>query len=80
MTPQVELVRMLGDINSECYVAPLKVYPMRMLGDVIGLTGECVKLGTLPCTAGISSDDDVRDMTSLTAECSDLGTHPIHSF
>ena len=44
MTPQVELVRMLGDINSECYIAPLKVYPVRMLGDVIGLTGECVKL------------------------------------
>ena len=80
MTPQVELVRMLVDINSECYVAPLKVYPVRMLGDVIGLTGECVKLGTLPCTAGISSGDDVRDMTSLTAECSDHGTHPIHSF
>ena len=80
MTPQVELVRMLGDINSECYVAPLKVYPVRMLGDVIGLTGECVKLGTLPCTAGISSGDDVRDMTSLIAECSNLGTQPIHSF
>ena len=80
MTPQVELVRMLGDINSECYVAPLKVYPVRMLGDVIGLTGECVKFRTLPCTAGISSGDDVRDMTSLTAKCSDLGTHPIHSF
>ena len=80
MTPQVELVRMLGDINSECYVAPLKVYLERMLGDAIGLTGECVKLGTLPCTARISSSEDVRDMTSLTAECSDLGTHPIHSF
>jgi hypothetical protein len=71
---------MLGDINSECYVAPLKVYPMRMLGDVIGLTDECVKLGTLPCTAGISSSDDVRVMTSPTIECSNLGTHPIHSF
>ena len=80
MTPQVELVRMWGDINSECYIAPLKVYPVRMLGDVIGLTSECVKLGTLPCTVVISSGDDVRDMTSLTAECSDLGTHLIHSF
>jgi len=58
----------------------LKVYPVRMLGDIIGLTGECVKLGTLPCTVVISSGDDVRDMTSLTAECSDLETHPIHSF